>query len=239
MESMDSVEKRSSAVAAKTFGDTVNPVVTGLITSAAIATQNPQLAFLAVPAGAFAGAIGEQAALLVDHTIRDRVERVRRLTEFAEDAAGQPFTEFIDTQVDGEKKRDLLNEVVSAAVDAKTAWKIRLLAQSFVHGSKDITVVDETLWYVKLLSQIEQGHARFLAAVSHLEMNKKVATDAVDLHDIVRQDPGIESVAPFVLQDLGTLGLIIGEKQFHLTPLGGTCCAWLAKFGSLSESDTA
>jgi hypothetical protein len=230
---------RTVEVIADTVGDTVTPMVTAVLASAAVATRNPELGFLAVPIGAMTGALGKQGATLVIGTLRDRADRVGRLLEEIASQTGTPFEEYADEHVDTDPKRRLLNSIVADATDATTDWKIQALARAFLAGARDEARIDETLHFVRRVMPLDPAHARFLAVVAaRNERGLPSATYA----DVREADPGIGLATALLGHDLVEQGLlaVVREKPPLLvapTEVGIAVSAWLAELGASAPGD--
>jgi hypothetical protein len=226
---MGEIPKRASAVAASTVGDTINPLVTGLMAAAAIVVHRPELAWISVPAGAFAGALGEQGVDLVTQVLHDRASRVNRFTQVVEDEQGMPIDEFISENVDDDAKREFLGSVVSEVADARTDWKIKTLARAFVMGAKDGAVIDSTLMLTNLLRNLDPAHVRLMTAIKKTPFTNgfRLADDVLD------QDPGLRPGFPFLRRDLARLDLLNPQAMsLSLNDLGEACATWLETLGS-------
>lgn len=218
-------------------GDTVKPVVAALLASAAVVTRNPELIAFTIPTGALAGAATEQGFLWVTDTLRDRADRVQEFADAVADEVGQPVEDFIAEQVNNGAKRELLGRVVATATDARTAWKIEVLAKAFVRGAKDGDLIDETLVFVELLERLEPGHARVLAV-----LHKAHAPTHLELPVIVERDPGVGSAALVFLKHLMDMELVRRDDRqrtprYVVTELGSAAAAWLQELGA--EPDPA
>lgn len=232
---MGELAKRASDAVAAAVGDTVNPVVAALLASAAVVTRNPELIAFTIPTGALAGAATEQGFLWVRDTLRDRADRVQEFADTVTDEVGQPVEDFIAQHVTDGAKRELLGRVVAAATDARTAWKITVLAKAFVQGAKEGDLVDETLIFVKLLEPLDPGHARILAV-----LHKAHAPTHLELPLIVERDPGVGSAALVLLKHLMDMGLVRRDDRqktarYVVTELGSAAAAWLQELGAEPE----
>jgi hypothetical protein len=225
---------RTVEVIADTVGDTVTPMVTAVLASAAVATHNPELGFLAVPIGAMTGALSNQGATLVIGTLRDRAERVARLLEEIASRTGTPFEDYVDEHVDSDPKRRLLNSIVADATDATTEWKIRTLARAFVSGAEDEARIDETLHFVRRVMPLDPAHARFLAVVA-ARSERGIPRTSYD--DVREADPGIGLATALLGGDLVEqrfLAVVREEPLLIVTPtsVGVAVAAWLGEIGS-------
>lgn len=237
------IEKRAVEVIADTVGDTVTPAVTALLATAAVVTHNPALGVLSVPTGALAGALSKQGTQLVIETLRDRAQRVQALADAIEEETGEPAEDFISGHVDDGEKRALLGHIVDAATDAKTSWKIHLLAKAFVRGLDNAELIDETLYFVEVLRGLEPPHARFMRAM-------QAVIDAgegskMQNHEVLSKDNGLGPSLPFLRRRLAELEIIevTGKNsdgpQFELTDLGTACAEWLGNLGEESIENVA
>jgi hypothetical protein len=236
---VDELAQQGDAVAAKTVGDTVNPLVTGLLASAAVVAGHPELAWFSVPAGAFAGAVSEQGMSFFTQILRDKRERVHRFTEEVTEASGTPANEFIFEHATDDAQREFLAHVVASAADARSAWKIQVLARAYVQGAKDGDLIDGTLMFINLLTKLEPAHVRLLVGIE----KAPVIGGERSLGDVLEKDPGLRSVVHFVRRDLRGLDLIsdpIGERLtdlsgLSLTDLGRACVEWLSNLGGIKS----
>jgi hypothetical protein len=228
---------RTVEVVADTVGDTVTPMVTAVLASAAVATRNPELGFLAVPIGAMTGALGKQGATLVIGTLRDRAERVARLLDEIASQTATPFGDYKDEHVDTDPKRRLLNSIVADATDATTEWKIRTLARAFVRGAEDEARIDETLHFVRRVMPLDPAHARFLAVVA---ARRQRGIPHTTYDDVGKADPGIGLATALLGSDLVEqhfLAVVREEPQLIVTPtaVGVAVSAWLDELGASAE----
>ncbi|GII25460.1 hypothetical protein [Planosporangium mesophilum] len=238
---MGEIARRVVDVVAGTVGDTVNPAVTGLLATAAVVTRNPELAVLSVPTGALAGALTEQGVQLVTQTLRDRAHRVQQFADAVEDETGQPIEDFVAEHVTDGAKRTFLGETVDAVTDAKTAWKIKVLARVFVQGAKDGDLIEETALYVNILRDLEAAHARFLAAMKAAPADGPGRSST--LKAIIGCDAGLAIAAPILYRHLIERGIVKSDHEnidgpyLRLTDLGSTCADWLENLGE--EANTS
>ncbi|MEU7875162.1 hypothetical protein [Dactylosporangium sp. NPDC049140] len=233
----DDLITHTTEIVANTAGGTVAPAVTAALTTAALVTKNPELAMLSVPLGAAGGAVVEQGFKAVAAILRDRTQRVGLLIRTVEDETGAPIDDLLDggTGLGGE--RELFGHVVDAATTARTAWKIKMLARAFVQGARDGDRIDETLMFIKLVRDMEAGHARYLAALClHASSVAQAVpgeepTVAVGPEQLREQDPGLGLATPILREELQAWKFIKaadGNKEFdHLTRLGLACAQWL------------
>ena len=211
-----------------TVGDTITPAVTTLLTAAAVVTKNPELAVLSVPAGAFAGALGKQGALVAAATIRERIHRVTRFINAAEEAADEKIEDFIAKNVDDDEKWTLLGATVDAATDSRSAWRIKVLARAFVRGAQEGDRVDETHYFIPLLRELDPAHARLLAIVQD---NRHEV-----LQDIKGYDPKLGSAVAVLLRQLVSEGFVDERTgSYSLSGVGEACADWLAHLGFESK----
>lgn len=232
MTSPEERPRRTVEVVSDTIGDTIAPVVAGAIAAAAVTTGNAELGFLSVPVGALSGALGKQGALLVITTLRDRADRVRRLFDDIADETGVPIEEFLDNHTRTDPQRRLLGEIVAAATDATSAWKIRTLAQAFVRGARDEARVDETLYFVALARPLEPAHARFLAVVAE-RWRQEIQESTYD--DVLTADPGLGLATPLIGDQLIRERFLVTVPEsapvIRPSAIGLACARWLAEIG--------
>jgi len=243
LELADRVER----VLAATAGDIVNPAVAALMTAAALTSGDPGLAIWAVPAGAAAGALTSEGALLVRRAWSHRSARVDRFAQAAAGEAGITVEELASVGAASDESRRLLGVTVQAATAANDEWKIRTLARAFVRGAADPARVDEMVMLVDLVRKLDVADVRLMATIAVPDEGRTFA-------EIISTDPGLDRVAVPVLRKLkrlefadtgyepgesGPMGgeITPGRTVHYLTPLGRYCADRLSELGSLPHPD--
>jgi hypothetical protein len=234
---MGTLSKRTTDVVAGTVGDSITPFATSLLASAAVVTGHPELLPWSVPAGAFAGALGQQGCLLVTDVLKDRVNRIAVWLHELTLTTGQPAEDFIAEHARDGQQRDFLGHLIDVVANSRDAWKIEVLAKAYARGAQDSSIVDETLFQVELLKKLDGAHVRYLAALLDRIESKKTNTAKTGIgigqEEILAADPGLRPASPFIHRTLTALDLIGGNAPtFHLTDLGLICCEWLEALGA-------
>ncbi len=223
----DKAVDRATGIVARTFGNTISPVVTALMTAAAVATGDPALGGWAIPAGAFAGVLAEEVATTARRAWA--AEGVQQFAEAVEAETGDPVEETLVGLSGDRRSRRLLGQAVGAAADAVDKWKIRILARAFVTGARDGARVDEMRMLIEVLAEMDTVDARVLGML-HDGCNTPEAASG--------RDPGLAPVVDIVLYrlqtaDLADPGLDDFEPGFdgpfwELTSLGAAVASLLA-----------
>jgi hypothetical protein len=209
--------ERAAGIVARTFGNTVSPVVSALMAAAAIATGDPMIGGWAIPAGALAGVLAEEAVVTARRAWA--AEGVQQFAEEVEAETGEPVEETLVGLRADRAARRLMGEAVAAAADAADEWKIRVLARAFVAGARDGSRVDEMRMLITALHGVETVDARVLALVSRT---------FTTWEELVAGDPAVEPMLGIVLHRLSQAGLVVADRSeddlspyWELTEMGG------------------
>jgi len=231
LELADRVER----VLAATAGDIVNPAVAGLMTAAALATGNPALAVWAIPAGAAAGALTNEGALLVRRAWSDRSSRAERFARAAAEEAGVSIDEIASIAAASEDNRRLLGVTLEAATEAHSEWKLRTLARAFVRGASDGAKVDEMVYLTARLRDLEVADVRILKVLSCKTSDGSAWWALPAISDV---DRGLDRVAVVLLDRLVTTGLARSNGNvWMLSDVGSFIATMLEEIGSRPGPD--
>jgi hypothetical protein len=235
---MGEIAERLTNVLARTAGNTVSPVATALLQAAAISTGHVDLAIWATPVGALAGSLTEEGVALVRQSWLDRSGRVQ---QFAEEVAAQAriTADEVPLLADSNDLRRLLAATVEAATESRSDWRIRTLARVFLRGASDPAKVDEMIYLVPALRDIEGPEVRLLAqfAISAPEVEAGFKYRVVTPEDVIRSDPGLTKAFYPVLARLMRAGLVAEHATgYQSTGIGRFCISQLRELGRLSPT---
>src|SRR6266567_528387 len=257
---MGEVTRRVSSIVSRASGNTVGPAVATLCSMAGVAFGEPGLAIAAVPVGAVAGSLTEEAANAVGLLWEQRRERIQRFAGEAEKTSGTGMDQLLVEATADPRALEMLARSVEAAARSLDDEKIDLLARIFVSGVRDSAKVNEAVILIEALRQLEVPHLRLLTVLSnpgpHLVPGR--ATEdrprtpanmaripAWRVEDILTEDPGLRGAFDALVARLYALGFVYDEGSgrldyeplWFLTPLGRTCVQYLGDRGSgLRES---
>ena len=252
---MSELSRRVSRVVSGASGNAVSSAVTALCSIAGVAFHDPGLGLAAVPVGALAGSVTEEATDAIASLLQQRRERVQRFADEAETAAGTQMEELIQQAAADARTLEMLARSVEAASRSLDDQKIDLLARIFVNTVHDPAKVDEANILIEALRQIEAPHLRVLAVLAepgpHLVPGR--ATEdrprtpenmaripAWRIEDILSADPGLSGAFDALIAKLNALGLVYDEGSgrldyeplWFLTPFGRACVRYLGERGS-------
>lgn len=221
---MGELAKRATEFVANAAGSYVNTAVAALMTLAAAVTKNPDLAILAVPAAAVAGAGTETAVTSVRRLWA--TEGVGDLADAVSEEMGEPIETVLENLQD-RKAYQLLGQCVACAVDGD-GWKVRVLARAFTVGARDADNINHMKLLVTALSDFDALDARCLAALTRMDKH------SVTLEELgYGGDRDLVPVAPLVLEKLVRLGIAtyrpVSVPAWSVTPYGRALADLLKK----------
>lgn len=244
----------SSIVSGASSG-TVGSAVTALCSMAGVALHEPGLGFAAVPVGAVAGSVTQEAMSALALLLQQRRHRIQRFADEAEITAGTQMEKLLQEAMADPRTLEMLARSVEAASRSLDDQKIDLLARIFVSGVRDSAKVDEANILIEALRQLEAPHLRVLTVLAepgpHLvsgrptedrprtsENMARIRTWRVE--DILAMDPGLRRAFDALIARLYALGLVYDEGSgrldyeplWFLTPFGRTCVQYLGERGS-------
>jgi hypothetical protein len=222
---------------------------------AGVAFGEPGLAVVAVPVGAVAGSLTEEAVSAVALLCEQRRDRIQRFADEAEMKTGTQMEKLLKEAAADPRTLEMLARSVDAAARSLDEAKIDLLARIFVSSVRDSAKVDEAMILVEALRQLEAPHLRLLTVLSgpgpHLvpgpgtgdrprmpENMARIPTWRVQ--DILTEDPGLSGAFDALITRLYALGLAYDEgggrldyqPLWLLTQLGRSCVQYLGERGS-------
>ena len=226
----------ATGVVARAFGNTINPVVAGIMSVAGVYLNDPVLQAAAIPVAAVAGSLAEESVYMARRAWA--AEGVELFVDEVENQLSAPVDEVVASEAD-RKARRLFGEAVSGATSSTDEWTIRTLASAFVRGRLDPARVDPMRILVARLAGLEIVDARVLAALERTSPSGS----GVDQGTIGHADPGLRDVVPMVLEKLQGLGLIekarIGvsaQPTWVLSWVGVACAGLLREIGGLETA---
>jgi hypothetical protein len=248
------VTRRVSAVVSRASGNTVGPAVAALWSMAGLALGEPALTVAAVPVGAVAGSLTEEAVSAVGLLWQQRRDRIQRFADEAETSSGTRMEQLLVEAEADPRTLEMLARGVEAAARSLDDRKIDLLARIFVSGVRDRAKVDEAIILIEALRQLEAPHLRLLTVLSkpgpHLvpgqatedrprtpENMARIAVWGVE--DILTEDPGLREAFDALVARLNALGLVYDEGSgrldyeplWFLTSLGQASVRYLGDRG--------
>ncbi len=251
---MGEVTRRVSAIVSRASGNTVGPAVAALCSMAGVAFGEPALTAAAVPVGAVAGSLTEEAVSAVSLLWQQRHDRIQRFADEAETSSGTRIDQLLIEATADPRTLEMLARSVEAAARSLDDEKVDLLARIFVSGTRDQAKVDEAIILIEALRQLEAPHLRLLTVLSkpgpHLVPGR--ATEdrprtpenmaripAWRVEDILTEDPGLRSAFDALVARLYALGLAYDEGSGRLdyeplwfwTSLGRACVQYLGERG--------
>lgn len=252
---MGQVTRRVSAIASRASGNTVGPAVAALCSMAGAALGEPALTVAAVPVGAVAGSVTEEAVGAVSLLWQQRRDRIQRFADEAETSSGTRIDQLLAEATANPRTLEMLARSVEAAARSLDDEKIDLLARIFVSGVRDQAKVDEAIILIEALRQIEVSHLRLLTVLSkpgpHLVPGRATGErprtpenmariPVWRVEDILTEDPGLRGAFNALIARLSALGLVYDEGSgrldyeplWFLTSLGQECVQHLGERGS-------
>jgi hypothetical protein len=163
---MNEVSRHVSSVVSGASGSTVGSAVTALCSMAGVALHDPGLGLAAVPAGAVAGSMTQEAMSAIALLLQQRRDRVQRFADEAEITAGTQMERLLQEAAADPRTLEMLARSVEAASHSLDDQKIDLLARIFVSGVRDPAKVDEVNILIEALRQIEAPHLRVLTVLA-------------------------------------------------------------------------
>ena len=252
---MNEVGRHVSNVFSGASGNTVSSAVTALCSMAGVALHEPGLGLAAVPVGAVAGSVTQEAISAVSSLLEQRRSRIERFAGEAEKTTGTQMEKLLREAGTDPRTLEMLARSVEAASRSLDDQKIDLLARIFVSGVHDSAKVDEANILIEALRQLEAPHLRLLSVLAepgpHLvpgrptEDRPRTPENMARIHtwraeDIFAVDPGLRGAYDALIARLYALGLVYDEGSgrldyeplWFLTQLGRACVQYLGERGS-------